>query len=90
MPVAEIARLVGVHERTLYRYVQKYCWRRRYDVPGAPLYVTATGAAGQATVSWTPGPDGFSPITTYKVVASPGGTMVATDGNTTTAMVFGV
>jgi hypothetical protein len=35
VPVREIARLVGVHERTLYRYVQKYRWRRRYNVPGA-------------------------------------------------------
>jgi helix-turn-helix resolvase-like protein len=30
VPVAEIARLAGVAERTLYRYVEKGGWRRRY------------------------------------------------------------
>jgi hypothetical protein len=35
MPVAEIARLAGVNERTLYRYVERGGWRRRYPVRGA-------------------------------------------------------
>jgi hypothetical protein len=30
VPVAEIARLAGVHQRTLYKYVQKGGWRRRH------------------------------------------------------------
>jgi hypothetical protein len=34
MPVAEIARLAGVHERTLYRYVERGGWTRRYPVRG--------------------------------------------------------
>jgi hypothetical protein len=34
VPVRDIARLVGVHQRTLYKYVQKYRWRRRYNIPG--------------------------------------------------------
>ena len=34
MPVAEIARLAGVTERTLYKYVQRGGWRRRYPVRG--------------------------------------------------------
>jgi hypothetical protein len=32
VPVREIARLAGVGERTLYKYVQKGGWRRRYRV----------------------------------------------------------
>jgi hypothetical protein len=34
VPVAEIARLAGVSERTLYKYVQKGGWRRRYGGKG--------------------------------------------------------
>jgi hypothetical protein len=34
MPVAEIARLAGVAERTLYRYVARGGWTRRYPVRG--------------------------------------------------------
>ena len=34
-PVAEIARLAGVSERTLYKYVQRGGWRRRYAGRGA-------------------------------------------------------
>ena len=30
IPVAEIARLAGVAERTLYKYVQRGGWRRRH------------------------------------------------------------
>lgn len=35
LPVAEIARLAGVNERTLYRYVERGGWRRRYAGRGA-------------------------------------------------------
>lgn len=34
VPVAEIARIAGVHQRTLYRYVEKGGWRRRYGGKG--------------------------------------------------------
>src|SRR5262245_56608871 len=34
MPVREIARLAGVNERTLYRYVARGGWRRRYEGHG--------------------------------------------------------
>ena len=40
VPVAEIARLVGVSERTIYKYVAKQNWQRRYAGRGE--------AAGQA------------------------------------------
>jgi hypothetical protein len=39
VPVHEIARLAGVSPRTLYKYVQKGGWRRRY------LHDTATAVA---------------------------------------------
>ena len=32
MPVGEIARLAGVTERTLYKYVEKHRWKKRYRV----------------------------------------------------------
>lgn len=32
VPVREIARLAGVTERTLYKYVEKHNWKRRYRV----------------------------------------------------------
>src|SRR6478736_1064326 len=34
VPVAEIARIAGVHQRTLYKYVAKRGWRRRYGGKG--------------------------------------------------------
>jgi hypothetical protein len=33
VPVREIARLAGVNERTLYKYVEKHNWTRRYRSP---------------------------------------------------------
>ena len=40
-------------------------------VPGAPTGVTATGGNNSATVSWTPGSNGGSPILSYTVSSSP-------------------
>jgi len=45
VPVAEIARLAGVHERTLYKYAEKGQWRRRYGGNGV-----AAGVAKRAAV----------------------------------------
>ena len=60
VPVAEIARLAGVHQRTLYKYVRKGGWRRRHatqDIAAAMTKraakrkprpcVTAKGAGGR-------------------------------------------
>lgn len=48
VPVSEIARLVGVNERTLYRYVALGNWKRRYPSrkPG-PDYPQVRGAGGR-------------------------------------------
>ncbi len=43
VPVREIARLLGVSERTLYKHVARGGWRRRYAVRGAQ----ARGAGGR-------------------------------------------
>jgi hypothetical protein len=46
-------------------------------VPGAPTGVFAVAGDGEATVTWTPPTqDGGSPITAYRVTASPGGLTV--------------
>ncbi len=42
MPVREIAQLAGVSERTLYKYVVRYGWRKRYRV--LPRGVAAAAA----------------------------------------------
>jgi hypothetical protein len=55
-------------------------------LPGAPTGVTATGASGQITASWTaPADSGTSPITGYKVSAAPvgGGSTVTQTFNST-------
>ncbi|GAA3401468.1 fibronectin type III domain-containing protein [Paenibacillus hodogayensis] len=43
------------------------------DKPDAPVSVTAQPGNGQATVSFTPGADGGSPVSGYTVTAQPGG-----------------
>lgn len=43
------------------------------NVPGPPTGASATAGAGQASVSFTAPTAGGSPITSYRVVASPGG-----------------
>ena len=53
VPVAEIARLVEVSERTLYKYVARGGWRRRYAGPAhdadgvAKKFAPVTGAGGR-------------------------------------------
>ncbi len=42
-------------------------------IPGAPTGVAATPGSGQASVTWSPAPDGGSPVTGYTATATPGG-----------------
>jgi hypothetical protein len=48
-PVREIARLIGVSERTLYKYVEKGGWRRRHACPARDAAVAAANAGRAAT-----------------------------------------
>ncbi len=48
-------------------------------LPSAPTAVTGVGGAGSVALSWTPGPDGFSPITSYLVLVRVAGVLVRTD-----------
>ncbi|MBI3969634.1 MAG: fibronectin type III domain-containing protein, partial [Chloroflexi bacterium] len=58
-------------------------------LPGAPSAVVAVAGDAQATVSWNaPSSDGGDPITSYRVVVSPGGTVVTT--TTLSAVVVGL
>jgi hypothetical protein len=61
-------------------------------VPSAPTNVVASSGNAQATVTWNPpASTGGSPITSYQVVASPGGASMTTpDGNTTMATFTGL
>jgi hypothetical protein len=60
-------------------------------VPGPPTNVLASSGNGLVTVSWTaPSDIGTSPIVSYTVTASPGGTSVATPAGTTMATVAGL
>lgn len=48
--------------------------------PAAPSGVTAVPGNGEARVSWTAPENGGSPITSYRVTASPGGAFVTVTG----------
>jgi titin len=63
------------------------------DRPGAPTGVTATPGNGSATVSWTPGDDGGSPIISYTVQTFLGTTVaqeVTVDAPATSVVVDGL
>src|SRR5437764_2546304 len=75
VPVREIARLAGVSERTIYKYVRKGGWRRRHagparDLPAevlaeADAAVAAAAAADAVGGAETAGPGfglGFAPV----------------------------
>jgi hypothetical protein len=60
-------------------------------VPDAPAQVTATAGKASATVRWrAPAFDGGRPLTGYRVIASPGGRVVAVGPGSTTANVTGL
>jgi hypothetical protein len=53
VPVREIARLVGVSERTLYKYVARYGWRRRHVCLEAGPLPEPAPASGRSRPSST-------------------------------------
>jgi hypothetical protein len=54
-------------------------------VPGAPSSVVASSGIAEATITWSaPADSGSSPITSYSVVASPGGKSATTSSTTVT------
>jgi hypothetical protein len=56
VPVREIAKLAGVSERTVYKYVEKHGWQKRYRVkPRGEAAAEVNRGRG-----WQPGP-GFAP-----------------------------
>jgi hypothetical protein len=60
-------------------------------VPSAPSGVSAVAGDASATVRWSaPGSTGGSPVTSYEVVAAPGGAKVTASGSATTATVTGL
>jgi RHS repeat-associated protein len=58
--------------------------------PWTPTGVSATAAAGAATVSWTPASGGGDPLTGYTVTASPGGATATAGPYDTSATVAGL
>jgi hypothetical protein len=62
------------------------------DVPGAPTNVAVTrGKRATATVTWTPpASDGGSPITSYTVTVTPGGSSVTKDAGVLSATFSGI
>jgi hypothetical protein len=69
VPVREIARLAGVSERTIYKYVRKGGWRRRHAGPAlglsADVFAGADAATGAANAGGGPTAGaglGFAPV----------------------------
>jgi hypothetical protein len=59
--------------------------------PGAPTGVTGDAGNNQVTVHWTPpASDGGSPITSYTVTGTPGGSCTATPSATPSCVVSGI
>lgn len=62
-----------------------------HGTPGAPTAVVGVSGNGAVTVSWTaPASNGGSPITSYTVVAQPGGATVTVSGSSRSAVVAGL
>ncbi|HEY5014284.1 MAG TPA: CHAP domain-containing protein, partial [Acidimicrobiia bacterium] len=64
--------------------------RPAVNTPAAPTNVTATAGRRRARVSWTVPADNGSPITGYRVTASPGGTTVSAGPGATSKIVRGL
>ncbi len=54
VPVRELAALAGVTERTLYKYIEKGGWRRRYAVRGVEAAATNRGRKLVAQTRFAP------------------------------------
>jgi fibronectin type 3 domain-containing protein len=59
-------------------------------VPGAPAAVSAVPQDQSAAVTWTQPAEGANTITSYSIVASPGGASAATASNASTATIGGL
>ena len=60
------------------------------SAPGAPTGVTATAGNASASITWTPGPTGGSPILTYTVSSTPSSTGCTVSAPATTCTVSGL
>jgi hypothetical protein len=60
------------------------------SAPAAPVGVLASASGDAVTVSWMPGDTGTSPITGYRVAASPGGAVVNVGGTSLSATMTGL
>jgi hypothetical protein len=58
--------------------------------PGAPGSVHASAGTHQATITWSPAAPNGSPVTSYRVSASPGGASATVSGSSTSAVVPGL
>jgi PKD repeat protein len=58
--------------------------------PAQPAAISATRGDTTATVTWTPGADGGSPVTSYTVTAAPGGSTATVPAPATTATLTGL
>jgi hypothetical protein len=56
-------------------------------IPNPVQSVVVSASAGQATVSWIPGFNGGTPIQSYKVVSSPGGTICTANAPSTQCVI---
>jgi GH25 family lysozyme M1 (1,4-beta-N-acetylmuramidase) len=60
------------------------------SAPAAPISAHASASGGAVTVSWLPGDTGTSPVTSYRVTASPGGSVVTVSGTSLSATMTGL
>ncbi len=60
------------------------------DAPSAPDNITASASPGAATVIWDHADDNGSPVTSYTVTTSPGGSSTVVAGTRTAAVISGL
>jgi hypothetical protein len=70
--------------------VDAMAFRLVASAPSAPRAISAVGGDGQAVVSWSPASANGSPITRYRVTASPGGATASVNGTTTSMTISGL